>query len=536
MKETGRIPIDYETEGSKYTSQSEALLQLIVGNNVFLSGPAGSGKSYIIRKYCDLIQEINPKINIYRTSTTGLSALNIKGDTIQSYSGQGIAKDSYEELKDNHSKMVGLWNKSEEKIRLTDVLIIDEISMFSESSLEFLLERMKDLFGVRFNRVQIIVAGDFSQLAPVATTQDINDYGQSLARYCYGTKAWNEFHFVSCYLDKIYRTNDKRLQYVLAKITNGCGNTDEVKNILRTIPTQKTAHVQGVPVLLSTNRDVKKTNEYWQNKNQNQEYFFETDYSANATKALVKKAKHLAKEKDVEKEIRIKVNDTIMITTNDTSNEDEAFGLPLNDGPTLKNGMIGTFLGLLGQDKDKKPGKPKQLSSASKLIFSYESDDKTYFYHIQPYSEKITTQRTKKGEEAVITFRQYPIKLAYAISIHKSQGQTFSKIAIDLKHCWTPGLGYVALSRATSIKGINLIKPNDWEEAWNTTALRVDNVSTQIKKSILVKSTKLRKYYTKVYPIIAYDARFIVQHRNRFSLQDLIIAAAKNRKSDLDKS
>ena len=79
-------------KGAEYTSQTEALIQMLMGNNVFLSGPAGSGKSFVIRKYCELVESFNPKVKIHKTSTTGLSAINIGGQTIQSFSGMGIYK------------------------------------------------------------------------------------------------------------------------------------------------------------------------------------------------------------------------------------------------------------------------------------------------------------------------------------------------------------------------------------------------------------------------------------------------------------
>ena len=76
---------DEALEGAEYTSQTEALIQMLMGNNVFLSGPAGSGKSFVIRKYCELVESFNPRVKIYKTSTTGLSAINIGGQTINHF-------------------------------------------------------------------------------------------------------------------------------------------------------------------------------------------------------------------------------------------------------------------------------------------------------------------------------------------------------------------------------------------------------------------------------------------------------------------
>ena len=98
---------------------------------------------------------------------------------------------------------------------------------------------------------------------------------------------------------------------------------------------------------------------------------------------------------------------------------------------------------------------------------------------------------------------QYPIKLAYAISIHKSQGQSFDNITVDLTNCWTPGLGYVALSRATSLKGISLLRSSTNGKVLNKNAILVTDKSIEIKKDIMKKSKELRKanldFYNKLF-------------------------------------
>lgn len=522
------IKLEYDITDSNYTSQSEAMLQLIMGRNVFLSGPAGSGKSYVIREYTKLLRKINKDINIFKTSTTGLSAFNIGGETIHSYSGQGISPKSYKELKHDHRQMRALWDKSARKIASTDVLIIDEISMMSEASLQFLYDRMKAILGIRFNQVQVIVAGDFSQLAPVASKQDISEYGQAQGNYCYGTTAWDAFNFTPCYLDRIYRAKDTRLQKILDMITNGHGNSEEVKSILRSLPQKAEAHIPGIPTLLPTNRQVAKTNKYWQQENNGQEFFFETEYDNTRNKKLAQK---MAKDRDAGKEIRLRIGDTIMITANDSSSDDFSFASQYDgDGiaPTLKNGMIGTFIGIPGYKKSEKSKKAIRLKESDKLCFKYETHGKEYKYAISSRHEVISNSR----DVPIAGFTQFPVKLAYAISIHKSQGQTFSKIAIDLNNCWRPGLGYVALSRATSIDGITLINKDPVSDPWNSVALQVDNMSTMIKRHILREAKQYRDVYPNAYRVVADDPVYVVRMRTQVDFKTMMALAAKRYKQN----
>ena len=112
---------------------------------------------------------------------------------------------------------------------------------------------------------------------------------------------------------------------------------------------------------------------------------------------------------------------------------------------------------------------------------------------------------TKKSKLSIILAEctQYPIKLAYAISIHKSQGQSFDNITVDLTNCWTPGLGYVALSRATSLKGISLLRNATNGKVLNKNAILVTDKSIEIKKDIMRKAKELRKanldFYKKLF-------------------------------------
>ena len=543
---------DEALEGAEYTSQTEALIQMIMGNNVFLSGPAGSGKSFVIRKYCELVESFNPKAKIHKTSTTGLSAINIGGQTIQSFSGMGIYKHTYEDyLKLPGVTDSGLYRGSLFKIRSSQILIIDEVSMLSARDLQFLVDRIKDI-KKNIKYLQIIVSGDFTQLQPVATKKDIETYGTDLADFCYGTKAWEELNFSLCYLDKIQRTSDRTLKELLDNISLGNGLSKEVADTIRTIPTSTTKYKPGVALLVSTNYQVDKINE--DNHKINKGELFTNKTWCNP-RTPEDSEKYAFRELKLPEILKVKHGDTIMITANESSampysvphikyNLDNKERLiRTSEAKNLKNGMIGTFELIDNEpyfkyyDSElnktfyyrlseityaKEEVTPAQLKEREELkksikdnilehytkeeVKAYKSKKNKYLVsQIDSEVEDELAREMKKRKLSVILAEcaQYPIKLAYAISIHKSQGQSFDNITVDLTNCWTPGLGYVALSRATSLNGISLLRNESNGRVLNKNAILVTEESINIKKDIMKKSKELRKanldFYKKLF-------------------------------------
>lgn len=539
-------------KGAEYTSQTEAIIQMLMGNNVFLSGPAGSGKSFVIRKYCELVESFNPKVKIHKTSTTGLSAINIGGQTIQSFSGMGIYKHTYEDyLKLPGVTDSGLYRGSLFKIRSSQILIIDEVSMLSARDLQFLVDRIKDI-KKNIKYLQIIVSGDFTQLQPVATKKDIETYGTDLADFCYGTKAWEELNFSLCYLDKIQRTSDRTLKELLDNISLGNGLSKEVADTIRTIPTSTTKYKPGVALLVSTNYQVDKINE--DNHKINKGELFTNKTWCNP-RTPEDSEKYAFRELKLPEILKVKHGDTIMITANESSampysvphikyNLDNKERLiRTNEAKNLKNGMIGTFELIDNEpyfkyyDSElnktfyyrlseityaKEEVTPAQLKEREELkksikdnilehytkeeVKAYKSKKNKYLVsQIDSEVEDELAREMKKRKLSVILAEcaQYPIKLAYAISIHKSQGQSFDNITVDLTNCWTPGLGYVALSRATSLNGISLLRNESNGRVLNKNAILVTEESINIKKDIMKKSKELRKanldFYKKLF-------------------------------------
>ena len=544
--------IEEALEGAEYTSQTEALIQMLMGNNVFLSGPAGSGKSFVIRKYCELVESFNPRVRIYKTSTTGLSAINIGGQTIQSFSGMGIYKHTYEDyMKIPGVTDSGLYRGSLFKIKSSQILIIDEVSMLSARDLHFLVDRIKDI-KKNIKYLQIIVSGDFTQLQPVATKKDIEIYGEDLAEFCYGTNAWQELNFSLCYLDKIQRTSDKALKELLDNISLGNGLSKEVAETIKTIPVSTTKYKPGVALLVSTNYQVDKINE--DNHKANKGILFTNKTWCNP-RTPEDSEKYAFKDLKLPEILKVKHGDTIMITANESASmpysiphikymlDNKERLIRTSEAKYLKNGMIGTFELIDNEpffnyyDADlkktfyykldeisytKEEITPEQLKEREDLkknikeeVLAHLTDDEVKAYkektdkwlvnQVDTEIEEELAIETKKRKLSVILAEctQYPIKLAYAISIHKSQGQNFDNITVDLTNCWTPGLGYVALSRATSLKGISLLRSSTNGKVLNKNAILVTDKSIEIKKDIMNKAKELRKanldFYNKLF-------------------------------------
>lgn len=500
--------LDEAIQDAEYTSQLEALLQLIMGHNVFVSGPAGSGKSYVIEKYFSILKEYNPNVKIYKTSTTALSAINIEGITIQSYSGKGFNKMPFEEYMKIHKiKDDMLYKSSKTKIKETNVLIVDEVSMLSEADLNFLIKRILDIRKTVEN-IQFIFSGDFSQLPPVASREDINAYGEELGNFSYKTEAWDLLNLKVCYLDKIHRAKDIKLQRLLHLISLGDGMTPESYNLINSLQKVNSEIEKGVALLLPKNAEVDKINREQQIKNKGKLYKSTLEYDKNNLSL----SKEFAKQQNAPLELMFKNNDTVMITSNLPL--DSYICLTSLNGPQLKNGMIGVFKTFFDE-----------FSGEDRFGFVYEYKGKKYEYILEKL--KFSKEELQFNfdyniyeKETITYYKQYPMKLAYAISIHKSQGQTFDHVIADLTQCWAEGLGYVALSRATSFDDLKLFERNG--STYNKKALLVNNKSLEIKKDTLEEAKKLRTKYKEIYKYIFNNLEYVIQNQNSANLKKSI--------------
>lgn len=385
-------------------TQSTALSILKLGHTTFLTGAAGSGKSYVLREFIVYLKKHG--ITYAVTASTGIASTHINGTTIHSWSGVGIKDhltkydlDALEEKQNVYKK----WNN-------TSVLIIDEVSMLHATFIDMLdtvakhMRRSEKPFG----GMQVIFTGDFFQLPPVVRGQG-TEGGKVFA---FQSKAWNEAKPVVCYLSEQFRQDDNELSSLLNAIRVG-----EIEEEHYEMLKGKTevAHVDDHIKLYTHNENVDRINE---------DAFGKIDGDVKSyhmiTKGKAALAESLKKNCLADEVLQLKVNAKVICIKNA---QDRSY----------VNGSMGKVISF-----DNEGAPIIELVNGRKVT-------------IKADSWKIEEDGKIKAE-----LQQLPIKLAWAITVHKSQGMTLDKAEIDLSRAFASGQGYVALSRLTSLSGLYL--------------------------------------------------------------------------------
>jgi ATP-dependent DNA helicase PIF1 len=411
-------------------TQSEALDILKFGYNVFLTGPAGSGKTHLLNKYINFLKDNYVDVGI--TASTGIAATHMGGTTIHSWTGMGIkdtvTKGDLEELKSR--------KYLKDRFDRTQVLVIDEVSMLHHFRLDLIDEICRHMKNIDapFGGMQVILCGDFFQLPPVARS------GEPLAQFAYEAEIWREANFKICYLEEQHRQTDSAFLKVLNEIRKN-NLSPAGMNFLLDRKNKKT--FQGIePTRLHThNIDVDIINQAELQKlhGQQREYQMETKGRKPLVDILVKGC--LAPEN-----LRLKVGAKVMFVKN---NFEEGY----------VNGTLGKVVAF---DQD---GPVVQISNGKNI-------------HVKTASWMIEEEGKPKA-----TIGQYPLRLAWAITVHKSQGMSLDAIEVDLSKSFERGMGYVALSRVRSLEGLTLLGLND--------------IATQVRGEVLDFDEELRKISNK---------------------------------------
>jgi ATP-dependent DNA helicase PIF1 len=389
--------------------QQAAIKEALDGNNIFITGMAGTGKSMIIREIQRQLEAKNKNVAI--TSLTGMAALLIgKGArTIHSWSGIGTGTrsvdDMFEFIRKCQPKVRDAW-------RSTNTLIIDEISMMSDEMFEKLDQlgrRLRWKPNVPFGGVQIICLGDFYQLPPINT------------KFVFETALWEEIIDTIVVLDTIYRQKDPVFQKILNEVRVG-KVSDETDSILKSRLNLDFSKETIQPTKIFTRRDMV---EHINNEGLNsltgelRTYNIVTKGKAN-TDAIKNAIKKLDNNAQYTEKLVLKVGAQVMLITN------------LDQEAGLVNGKVGIV-------KECKP---------NTVIVQFKAND---------YTTEISYHEwTVEGYDKV-SRNQIPLILAYAITTHKSQGATLESAYIDIgRSVFEYGQAYVALSRVKSINALYL--------------------------------------------------------------------------------
>jgi hypothetical protein len=397
-------------------SQDEALDILKLGENVFLTGAAGSGKTWLLNAYIEHLRAHG--VGVAVTASTGIAATHLNGRTLHSWSGIGVrdslTEQDLDKLADNP--------RTRRNFEKTKVLVIDEISMLHPYQLDMverIARRMLD-FTRPFGGLQIVLCGDFFQLPPVSPGR-LN----APVRFAFTADAWNAGGFRVCYLHEQHRQGDDRLLTVLQDIRDGTAG-EHTKVPLRTRYKRAPAGEVRPTRLYARNVNVDAINlrELESLPGAVEEFVAETHGPAPLVEGLKKSC--LAPER-----LALKCGAQVMFVRNAT------------DGSYV-NGTRGVV-----REFDDDQGWPLVRTFDGDLIVAVPGE-----------------WRYEENGAVRAAIRQVPLRLAWAVTIHKSQGMTLDAAEIDLGDAFEPGMGYVALSRVRSFAGLKLMNLND-------TALRV---------------------------------------------------------------
>lgn len=407
-------------------TQNEALAILKMGKNVFLTGPAGSGKTFVLNSYIQYLEDHGVEVAI--TASTGIAATHLGGMTIHAWSGIGIRDTLSVRDLDHLEQQKYLWKRFE-KVK---VLIIDEISMLKNSTLD-MVDRVCKTFkrnNKPFGGLQVIFSGDFFQLPPIeryspkAHVEQVSFYpdgvdeieyqseDQIKTPFAFTAQSWREADLHICYLTEQHRQDDMSLLRILQEIRLGDVSDDSRELLLEKVISHD---IEDITKLYTHNIDVDRFNLEQLEKIDDEGQIYEMTAKGKASAQEALKRGCLAPE-----QLWIKVGSLVMFVKN-------------NPVVGYVNGTVGEVIGF---DEDDFP-----------IVQTKEG--KTYV--ATPQSWMIEDQGSVVAE-----IFQVPLKLAWAITIHKSQGMTLDGALIDLSQTFVAGQGYVAISRVKTLDGLYL--------------------------------------------------------------------------------
>ncbi|PID83601.1 helicase [Candidatus Campbellbacteria bacterium] len=415
--------------------QKTALEILKTGQNLFITGQAGTGKTYLLNQYIDFLNQHAVDVSV--VAPTGIAASHLDGSTIHSFFGLGLRNNVDDYYIDNLLQKKYL----HKRFKNLKVLLIDEISMVSPELLDSMNKITKAFkFSDKpFGGVQVIISGDFFQLPPIIKDKSIKK------KFAWQSDVWKELDLKTCYLEEKFRQKDNKIIQILEQIREG--KVDQ-ENIDFLNSTRKNTFEFEPTKLYTHNIDIDRINQKKLEELQEKTQIFE--------------AKTLGAKKNVQKIFASSmIVETLVL-------KKEAVVLFIKNDPQGKyvNGNLGKIIGFTKQNL------PIVKTLEGKRI------------EVEQQSFVLKNQDNKEIAEV----KQIPLKLAWAITVHKSQGMTLDGAEIDLSKTFEIGQGYVALSRVKDTKGLKVL-------GMNQKALEVDKLTLFIDSKIKEASLKTQKEF-----------------------------------------
>ncbi|MDO5509124.1 MAG: AAA family ATPase [Weeksellaceae bacterium] len=392
-------------------TQEKALDILKAGYNVFLTGSAGTGKTYVLNEYIEYLRDRD--VGVAVTASTGIAATHINGMTIHAWSGIGVR--DYLSAQFLHTLKSRKYMKK--KFEKAQVLIIDEISMLHKRQLDMVNEvcqafKESDL---PFGGMQVIFSGDFFQLPPVSREEV-----SSSEKFSFMSRSWVQAAPIICYLTEQYRQTKNSLNELLNQMRSGEVGEDLIQLVHEKVAESRYADEMRFPQLYTHNADVDRLNNHKIAELESRSEVYVGKKKGNATLSDMLMNNVLTTEK-----LELKIGAKVMFIRN--------------------NYDLGYFNGTLGEITD--------YSVENWPIVETKDGN---LIEVKPE----VWQMVEENGSVIASYTQVPLRLAWAITIHKSQGMTLNQATIDLRKTFERGQGYVALSRLRDFDGLHLLGIN----------------------------------------------------------------------------
>lgn len=409
-------------------------------NNIFITGKAGTGKSFLLNSFVD-----NTSKKVLKLAPTGIAALNIEGVTLHSALGFNNLENL--DISEISRSTIKLSREKQMLLKELDTVIIDEMSMVRADTFDKINKILQIINNnvLPFGGKQVILFGDLFQLPPIAKKAEhdyLEDRYGGIFFFCSEAYKDNKFNFIELTTNHRQKSDNAYFE-ILNRVREGKVTSEDI-DTLNSRKIQDVDTLRRTLQLFPTKSQADSVNSNELRKIENQEFSYPAKIILNELHDQIPNIENIF---PISKDLRLKRGALVMIVVNDK-------------GKRFANGTLGIVKYL---EKDK-------------IVVTINSVD--YDFSRCEFSERQAIyEKGKIKYKEIFKVEQFPVVLAYAITVHKSQGMTYQRIACDVSRCFAAGQAYVALSRCRSLEGLFLEK--------------------EISSSAITVDSKVQKFYAK---------------------------------------